>query len=146
MQYSLFRGKRQNKKKRLSLSLQTLPNGTQAELLQTEDTLPLCSTAVQSIIVTMSSFFMNKNLGTLIVSQTSRNTAVRAMSSDTGSLTRTGLAKLVSEQHELTMAKSERIVKTVFDSIVEVRDMWAIERWDMLYCTIISILPRTFVH
>lgn len=64
---------------------------------------------------------MKKKLGTLIVSQMTRDTAVRAKSSET--LTRTGLAKLVSEEHELTVAKSERIVKTVFDSIVEVRDL-----------------------
>jgi hypothetical protein len=68
----------------------------------------------------MSSLLMKKKLGTLIVSQMTRDTAVRAKSSE--ALTRTGLAKLVSEEHELTKAKSERIVKTVFDSIVEVRD------------------------
>jgi hypothetical protein len=85
------------------------------------DTLrPLCRTVIRSIITTMSSLLMKTKLGTLIVSQMTRDTAVRAKSSE--ALTRTGLAKLVSEEHELTKAKSERIVNTVFDSIVEVRD------------------------
>jgi hypothetical protein len=69
----------------------------------------------------MSSLLMKKKFGSLIVSQMIDDTAVRAMSS--AALTRSGLAKLVAEEHKLTVVQSERIVKTVFDSIVEVRDL-----------------------
>lgn len=67
----------------------------------------------------MPSFLMNKQLATLFVSQMTRGTAVRAKSSET--LTRSGIAKIISEQYpELNKVNSEKIVKTVFDSIVEV--------------------------
>lgn len=41
-------------------------------------------------------------------------------SPDKPPLTRQDLIKAVADEHELTMAKSERVVKTVLDSIVEV--------------------------
>jgi nucleoid DNA-binding protein len=43
------------------------------------------------------------------------------MSVTKNTITRRDLAAIVAEEHELTMAQSERIVKSVFDTIVDVR-------------------------
>ena len=68
----------------------------------------------------MSFLLTNRKLATVFVSQMTRGTAARAKSSEK-TLTRSGIAKLVAKEHELTVANAEKIVKTVFDRIVEVR-------------------------
>lgn len=45
----------------------------------------------------------------------------RSMSATKNTINRRDLAAIIAEEHELTIAQSERIVKSVFDTIVDVR-------------------------
>ena len=86
-------------------------------------------------IPTMSFSLMSKKLGTLLSQQMSRPTnavvGTRAFVATTGkknTLNRRDLAAAVAEEHELSLAQSERIVKSVFDTIVDVRNKYCCGR------------------
>lgn len=62
--------------------------------------------------------------GSLLSKQMSRptNAAVLGRSvANKNTLTRRELAAVIAEEHDLSIAQSDRIIKSVFDTIVEVR-------------------------
>jgi hypothetical protein len=73
----------------------------------------------------MSFSLFSKKFGAFLSKQTVAPRPVvpfrRSMSATKNTLNRRDLAAIVAEEHELTIAQSERILKTVFDTIVDVR-------------------------
>lgn len=72
----------------------------------------------------MSFSIMSKRLGTIFSQEITRPAngavVVRSYANNKNSLNRRELAAIIAEEHELSLAQSERIVKSVFDTIVEV--------------------------
>jgi DNA-binding protein HU-beta len=71
----------------------------------------------------MSFSLLSKKFGAFLSKQTVAPRPVvplrRSMSATKNTLNRRDLAAIVAEEHELTIAQSERILKTVFDTIVD---------------------------
>lgn len=73
----------------------------------------------------MSISLISKKFGALLSKQMNSvpttAVAVRSMSVTKNTMNRRDLAAIVAQEHEMSTSKAEKILKTVFDTIVEVK-------------------------